>query len=212
MQALACRSRGALVTNRVPAARLPMGRIAANSVLYRSLRVQADQQRFPVRRALKRAKRHVRIESNRQSGFVGLTRYEPYSIEAVPDLFHGLFRPLRGIATGDDAPLADMKLDVTENDTAYMVKAELPGVDKKDIDVKIDGNTVSISAKAERNKELKEGKRVLRRERYSGAISRSFSLASDVDEATAVAQHQDGVLSLTLPKKAASSQKRLEIS
>ncbi len=62
-----------------------------------------------------------------------LTRYDPFSMEPVSDLFHGLFRPLRGIATGDDAPLADLKLDVTENDTAYTVKAELPGVDKKDI-------------------------------------------------------------------------------
>jgi HSP20 family protein len=141
-----------------------------------------------------------------------LTRYDPFSMEPVSDLFHGLFRPLRGIATGDDPPLADMKLDVTENETAYTVKAELPGVDKKDIDVKIDGNTVSISAKVERNKELKEGERVLRRERYSGAISRSFSLASEVDEATAAAQYQDGVLSLTLPKKAPSAQKRLQIS
>jgi HSP20 family molecular chaperone IbpA len=70
-----------------------------------------------------------------------LTRYDPFSMEPVSDLFHGLFRPLRGIATGDDATLADMKLDVTENDTAYTVKAELPGVEKKDIDVKIDGNT-----------------------------------------------------------------------
>jgi HSP20 family protein len=141
-----------------------------------------------------------------------LTRYDPFSMEPVSDLFHGLFRPLRGIAAGDDGPLADMKLDVTESDTAYTVKAELPGVDKKDIDVKIDGNTVSISAKVERNTELKEGERVLRRERYSGTISRSFSLASDVDEATAAAQYQDGVLSLTLPKKAVSTQKRLQIS
>jgi HSP20 family protein len=137
-----------------------------------------------------------------------LTRYDPFSMEPVSDLFHGLFRPLRGIATGDDAPLADMKLDVTENESTYTIKAELPGVDKKDIDV----NTVSISAKVERNKELKEGERVLRRERYSGAISRSFSLASEVDEATAAAQYQDGVLSVTLPKKVLSAQKRLEIS
>lgn len=83
--------------------------------------------------------------------------------EPVSDLFHGLFRPLRGVATGDEAPLANMKLDVTENENAYSIEAELPGIDKKDIDVKIDGNTVSISAKVERNNELKEGERVLRR-------------------------------------------------
>jgi HSP20 family protein len=105
-----------------------------------------------------------------------------------------------------------MKIDVTENDTAYQVKAELPGVDKKDIDVKIDGNVVSINAKVERDREQKEGERVIRRERYAGAVSRSFSLASDIDDATATAQYQDGVLSLTLPKKTASEQKRLQIN
>jgi HSP20 family protein len=70
---------------------------------------------------------------------------------------------------------------------------------------------VSINAKVERNSEEKEGERVIRRERYSGAVSRSFSLASDIDEASATAQYQDGVLSLTLPKKAPSEQKRLQI-
>ncbi len=141
-----------------------------------------------------------------------LTRYDPFSMEPISDMFHGLFRPLRGMTGTDDAPLADMKIDVTESDASYQVKAELPGVDKKDIDVKIDGNVVSINAKVERNKETKEGERVIRRERYAGAITRSFSLASDIDEASSAAQYQDGVLSLTLAKKAQSEQKRLQIS
>jgi len=141
-----------------------------------------------------------------------ISRYDPFSIEPVSDMFHGLFRPLRSMISSDDAPLSDMKIDVTESDASYQVKAELPGVDKKDIDVKIDGNVVSINAKVERNKETREGERVIRRERYAGAISRSFSLARDLDEAKSVAQYQDGVLSLTLPKKAPSEQKRLQIS
>jgi HSP20 family protein len=129
----------------------------------------------------------------------------------MSELFQGLFRPLRGGA-GGDAPLADIKVDVTESDTGYTVKAELPGVEKNDIDVKIDGNLVSISARVDRQQELKDGERVIRRERYSGAVSRSFSLASEIDEATAAAQYKDGVLSLTLPKKAASERKRLPIN
>jgi len=112
------------------------------------------------------------------------TRYDPFSMEPVSNMFHGMFRPLRGMISSDDAPLAGMKIDVTESDASYQVKAELPGVDKKDIDVKIDGNTVSINAKVERNKETKERERVIRRERYAGAISRSFSLAYDIDEAS----------------------------
>lgn len=142
-----------------------------------------------------------------------MTRYDPFSIESIPDLFQGFFRPMRALALHNgDMPLADVKVDVTETDTAYTVKAEMPGVDKKDIDVKIDGNVVSISAKAERNKELKEGERVIRSERYSGMISRSFSLESDIDEAAAAASYQDGVLSLTLPKKATAAKKHLQIN
>ncbi|MGF6920593.1 Hsp20/alpha crystallin family protein [Paraburkholderia sp. 40] len=140
-----------------------------------------------------------------------LTRFDPFAIEPMSDLFQGLFRPLRGGA-GGEVPLADIKVDVTESDTQYTVKAELPGVEKDDIDVKIDGNLVSISAKVERKQELKEGERVVRRERYSGAVSRSFSLQSEIDEATATAQYKDGVLSLTLPKKSASERKRLPIN
>jgi HSP20 family protein len=133
-------------------------------------------------------------------------------MEPMSELFHGLFLPMRGAASGNDAPLSDMKIDVAESDTAYTVKAELPGVEKNDIDVKIDGSIVSINAKVERNNELKEGERVIRRERYSGVISRSFSLASEIDEASATASYQDGVLSLTLPKKADFTQTRLRIS
>ena len=139
-----------------------------------------------------------------------LTRFDPFPLEPMSELFQGLFRPMRG-ASGE-APLADIKVDVTESDTAYSVKAELPGVEKKDIDVKIDGNLVSISAKVERNQEMKEGERVIRRERYAGAVSRAFPLASEVDESAAAAEYKDGVLSLTLPKKAASERKRLQIN
>ncbi|RQS21348.1 Hsp20/alpha crystallin family protein [Burkholderia sp. Bp8998] len=141
-----------------------------------------------------------------------MTRYDPFSIEPVSDLFQGLFRPLRGMALADEPELASMKIDVTENDKAYTVNAELPGVAKDDIDVQVTGNTVSINAKIERNSEQKEGERVIRRERYSGAISRTFSLSGDIDDANATATYQDGVLSLTLPKKAPVGQKKLTIS
>ncbi|KVF75842.1 heat-shock protein Hsp20 [Burkholderia sp. FL-7-2-10-S1-D7] len=141
-----------------------------------------------------------------------MTRYDPFSMEPVSDLFQGLFRPLRGMALADEPDLASMKIDVTENDKTYTVKAELPGVAKDDIDVQVTGNTVSINAKIERNTEQKNGERVIRRERYSGAISRSFSLPGDIDDASATAAYQDGVLSLTLPKKAQIGQKKLTIS
>lgn len=140
------------------------------------------------------------------------TRYDPFSLEPVADLFQGFFRPMRSLTLEGGVPLSDIKIDVSESDTAYTVKAEMPGVNKEDIDVKIDGNVVSISAKAERNKELKQGEQVIRRERYSGVMSRSFSLANDIDESASAATYQDGVLSLTLPKKKNTEQKRLQIN
>ncbi|MEN8516326.1 Hsp20/alpha crystallin family protein [Burkholderia sp. MS455] len=140
-----------------------------------------------------------------------LTRYDPFSIDPVSDLFQGLFRPLRGMTLTDEPDLASMKIDVTESDNAYKVNAELPGVAKDDIDVQVTGRTVSINAKIERNNEQKEGERVIRRERYSGTISRSFSLPGEIDDANATAAYQDGVLSLTLPKKTPAGQKKLTI-
>ncbi|GAB7524602.1 Hsp20/alpha crystallin family protein [Paraburkholderia sp. 2C] len=140
-----------------------------------------------------------------------VTRYDPFSMDPIPDLFHGLFRPMRSILSQEDTDVASMKIDVTESESAYAVKAELPGIDKKDIDVQIDGNRVSISAKVERNQEQKEGERVIRRERYSGSFSRAFSLASEIDDQAATAEYKDGVLSLSLPKKAPGDRKRLSI-
>ncbi|MBB5503846.1 Hsp20/alpha crystallin family protein [Paraburkholderia atlantica] len=140
-----------------------------------------------------------------------LTRFDPLSLDPVSELFQGFFRPMRSMLATQDTELASMKIDVTESDAAYSVKAELPGVDKKDIDVQIDGSVVSINAKVERNTEEKEGERVIRRERYAGTFSRSFSLGGEVDEANAKAEYRDGVLSLSLPKKASGDRKRLTI-
>nr|WP_306805759.1 Hsp20/alpha crystallin family protein [Caballeronia sp. BR00000012568055] len=129
----------------------------------------------------------------------------------MSEMFQGLFRPLRSLSS-EDAALGHCKIDVSETDSAYQVKAELPGVEKKDIEVKLDRNTVSIHAKTERHQEQKDGERVIRRERYVGEVSRSFSLAGVIDDASASAQYQDGVLTLTLPKKAPADQKRLAIN
>ena len=137
-----------------------------------------------------------------------LTRYEPFELALEPfdDLFRGFFRPLRW-----EKDLPQIKVDVKADDKAYTVHADLPGLKKEDIQVTIDGQVVTVSAETRRESEQKEGEKVLKRERYFGKVSRSFSLDSDVDEAGASAKYTDGVLELSLPKKAASSQRRLEI-
>lgn len=135
-----------------------------------------------------------------------ITRRDPFD-----DLFRGFFvRPV-DIAGGTSAESPEMRVDVKENPNGYQVHAELPGIRKEDIHVHIDGPVVSISAERKQEKEIKDGERVLRTERYFGKVSRSFQLGQEVDETTAVAKFNDGVLELTLPKKAAAQAKRLTI-
>ena len=105
-----------------------------------------------------------------------------------------------------------MRMDVKENEEGYQVHAELPGVKKEDIQVTIDGGTLSISAEVRQEKEEKEGDQVLRAERYFGKVSRSVQLPHEIDEAAAAARFADGVLELTLPKRQGTSSKRLTIS
>ncbi|MEJ8813187.1 Hsp20/alpha crystallin family protein [Variovorax ureilyticus] len=103
---------------------------------------------------------------------------------------------------GEPAPLK-MRIDVTENDKAFNVKADIPGVKKEDISIKVDGHTVSIDAEAKSEKETRgDGDKVLRSERYYGSISRTFSLGQEVDDTKVQAKYADGVLTLELPKKA----------
>lgn len=140
-----------------------------------------------------------------------VTRFDPFqlstSFDPLEDVFKGFFRPLHM----EPAPEAQIKMDVTENDDTYLVHAEIPGVKKEDITVTIDGNQVSISTETKQEKDVKEGSKLVHSERYYGKIARRFSLASEIDEGAAEAKYSDGVLELTLPKKAASSAKRLDI-
>ena len=117
-------------------------------------------------------------------------------------------RPLHG--DGLPAP-SQIKIDVKEDDAAYTVQAEVPGVPKEDINVSIDGNVVSLRAEVRQHDEKKDGEKVLRSERYYGAVARSFQLPVDVDAAQAKARYDNGVLTLTLPKKQGNKTQRLAI-
>jgi HSP20 family protein len=116
------------------------------------------------------------------------------------------------VAFDTDLPELKMRIDVTDKDNAYEVKADIPGVKKEDINVRIDGNVVQIDAEVKREKETKgDGDRTLCSERYYGNVSRTFSLADDVDESKAQATYADGVLTLALPKKTAEASKKLTV-
>lgn len=109
-------------------------------------------------------------------------------------------------------PQLKMRIDVSEEDNNYLVKADIPGVRKEDINVRVDGNIVQIDAEVKREKETKGiGDKVLRSERYYGTVSRTFSLAQDVDDSKAQARYADGVLTLELPKKATAASRKVTV-
>ena len=128
-----------------------------------------------------------------------ITRFDPFG--ELDEMFKGfMLRPVRL----DQQQPQIIKMDVKETEGGYVVRADIPGVKKEDIKVDVNGNVVSISAEVKEEKEQKEGARVIRSERYYGSLSRSFSLGQDVDDKAANAKYTDGVLELTLPKKAGS--------
>lgn len=113
---------------------------------------------------------------------------------------------------GDALPSpSQIRIDVKETDQGYNLEAELPGVSKDNIQISIEGNQVSLSAKVQQLDEQKDGERVLRSERYYGSVSRSIQLPAEIDTSQAKARYEDGVLKMTLPKKQSSSSQRLTI-
>ena len=132
-----------------------------------------------------------------------------FAMDPMDEMFRGFLRPWR-MDMGNGAP--KIKVDLTESDGQYILKADVPGVNKEDIDVRIDGNQVTISAEVKKESEEKKDGRVLRSERHYGYASRSVLLDCPVDEAKSAAKYQDGVLELSLPKKSEAAAKRLSIS
>jgi HSP20 family protein len=137
-----------------------------------------------------------------------LRLFDPLGLDPFEDTFRGMLRPWR-TEVQETAPR--IKMDVSELDDSYTVKAEIPGVRKEDIDVRVEGNQVTISAEVKKEKEEKKDGRVLRSERQYGWASRSFTLACPIDDSKTDAHYANGILMLTLPKKAATSTKRVAV-
>jgi HSP20 family protein len=136
-----------------------------------------------------------------------LTPYKPFD-----DLFNDFMKGfwVKPVSYPGETELK-VRLDVSESDKGFTVKAEVPGVKKEDIHVDVNGNQVSIRAEVKQEKEEKEAGKVVHSERYYGAVSRSFTLPVDVDSQGATAAYKDGVLSLTLPKKAGAASRRVNV-
>jgi HSP20 family protein len=140
-----------------------------------------------------------------------LTRYEPL-VGRLDGLFNEFFRPAFVLDTQAASEPLPIRVDVSETPEAYTVHAELPGVKKEQIAVEIEGNEVTISAETRREAKPEGGAKWLRVERYFGKTARRFALPQEIDEAKSAARFNDGVLELTLPKKASVTGRKLEIN
>jgi HSP20 family protein len=136
-----------------------------------------------------------------------LARFDP--LRNIEDIFREMSM-IPGAQGAEAVP--DIKMDVRETEQAYIVKAEIPGANKEDIRVSIDGNTVTLQARLEEEKsDQDQGGSVIRRERVFGEVYRTLTLPQDVDDAQASAKYQNGVLELTLPKKAGTGGKQVTV-
>jgi HSP20 family protein len=139
-----------------------------------------------------------------------ITRYDPFA-NVDDDLFQGFFVRPYGYEPREAAVAPRMRVDVAEKNGAYLVTAEIPGVKKDDIQVNVDGAQVTLSAEVKQEREAGKDERVLHVERSYGKATRSFTLPQELDEAKVEARYRDGVLELTLPKKAAAARKQITV-
>ncbi len=103
-------------------------------------------------------------------------------------------------------------LDVAETDAAYVVTLEMPGVAKDDVKISVEGRQVSVQAQSQRAEDRKEGQQIVYRERTVASYARSFTLPAEVAQGEGGAKLENGVLTLTLPKRSASGATQIAIN
>lgn len=124
------------------------------------------------------------------------------------DAFERFFTPVAAEGVGSRSPA----LDVAETDRAYSVRLEMPGVNKDDVKVSIEGRQVSVQAQTKREDERKEGERIVYRERSVASYARTFTLPAEIDQTEASARLENGVLALELPKRGARSAAQITVA
>jgi HSP20 family protein len=148
-----------------------------------------------------------------------MARYRPTAMEdqfgrMIESMFEDFLAPAAqaaALSRLSEEGVISPRINVIETDKAYQVQAELPGVKKEDVKVSIENQRVTIEAETKQEEEKKEGENVVYAERSARKFVRSFLLPTEVDDAAADAKLEDGVLTLTLPKKQANAAKRLTV-
>jgi HSP20 family protein len=125
------------------------------------------------------------------------------------DLMGGWFRSPAVLRRDEAARMP--AIDVSEKEESYLVKAELPGVARENLDITINDGVLTINAERKEEKKEEKDDRVIRQERYLGKLVRSLRLGSDIDEGRIEAQYQDGVLKLSLPKTAEVKPRKVDV-
>jgi HSP20 family protein len=130
------------------------------------------------------------------------------------------WNPARNLFWGNDADLFDRPftrenlwtpaVDIEEDEKHYLVTMDLPGLDKKEVDIKLNGDVLTVSGE-KKNEVKEEGKNYHRLERFYGKFQRSFRLNNDVNREQIEATFKNGVLRLSLPKTEKAQPKQIEV-
>jgi HSP20 family protein len=148
-----------------------------------------------------------------------LTGYRPRPVEEqfgrlVENMFEDMFAPFTqagALSQWQPEGIMSPRLNISETDQAFEVQADMPGVKKEDVKVAIDHQRVTIEGETKRETERREGENVLYTERSASKFMRSFMLPVEVDETSAQARMENGVLTMTLPKKQGTEATRIAI-
>ena len=132
--------------------------------------------------------------------------------DELDNLLEGFFRPLRRRAENGVATGAVPAMDVTERENEYVIRMDMPGVSREDIDITLAEGVLTVSGEVKRQHEEKAGDRLIREERCYGKLSRSVRLGSHIDDKKVSASYKDGVLELTLPKAEEMKPKKITIA
>src|SRR5260370_41719707 len=143
-----------------------------------------------------------------------LTRWEPLrEFSTLQDRMSRLFRETQG--NSQEEPLTSSSfapaVDVYEDEHNVTLKIEVPGIDEKDIDVRVEGNTLTVHGERKIEKEEKE-ENYRRVERQYGSFTRNFTLPTTVDSEKVSATYDKGVLKIALPKKAEAKPKQIKVN
>ncbi len=142
-----------------------------------------------------------------------IARWEPFrGMTSFQDQFNRLFRDVLD-RTSEQSSLTAWApaVDIYETEQELVVKADLPDVDPKDLDINVESNILTIRGERKFEKKVNEDN-YLRVERSYGSFARSFTLASTVNAEAIKAEYQNGVLTLTLPKREEAKPKKIKVS